>query len=111
MDHDDGWTGAGEIRVATTDGRTVIHLLGEVDAALRDQAGLSMGQALTAGLPIVLDSTRTTFIDSAGLAFVVQLHVAAGEAGIPVMLHDPARVLGDMLEMIGFHDRITPAPA
>jgi len=111
MDQDEGWTGAGEIRAESADGRTVVHLLGEVDAALRDQASASMGQALTAGLPVVLDSTRATFIDSAGLAFVVQLHVAAGEAGIPVTLHDPARVLGDMLQMIGFHDRIAPAPA
>ena len=79
----------------------MIVLVGEIDAALRDEASASMAQALVAGSPVVIDSTLATFIDSAGLAFVLQLSRAASEAGIAVSLRDPHRVLRDVLDMIG----------
>ncbi|WP_273653095.1 STAS domain-containing protein [Cellulomonas fimi] len=92
---------AGTIRVDEQDGRTVVVLVGEVDAALRDEASATMARALIGGDPVVIDTTHATFIDSSGIAFVLQLHLAAREAGIPVTLQDPHRVLRDVLEMIG----------
>ena len=50
---------------------------------------------------MVIDSTLATFIDSSGIAFVLQLHLAASEARIPVTLLDPHRVLRDVLDMVG----------
>jgi anti-sigma B factor antagonist len=92
---------AGAIRVETEDRHTVIVLVGEIDGALRDEASASMSQALVAGSPLVIDTTLTTFIDSTGIAFVLQLARAASEAGMAVTLRDPHRVLLDVLEMIG----------
>ncbi|WP_456846417.1 STAS domain-containing protein [Cellulomonas sp. P5_C6] len=92
---------AGTIQVEAQDDRTVIVLMGEIDAALRDEASACMGLALVNGNPVVVDSTRATFIDSSGIAFVLQLHLAAAEAGIPVSLRDPHRVLRDVLDMVG----------
>lgn len=92
---------AGTIRVDAQENRTVVVLVGEIDAALRDEASASMGLALVTGHPVVVDSTAATFIDSSGIAFVLQLHLAASEAGIPVTLRDPHRVLRDVLEMVG----------
>ena len=92
---------AGTIRVEVQDCSTVIALVGEIDGALRDEASASMAQALVAGSPVVIDSTHATFIDSSGLAFVLQLSRAASEAGIAVSLRDPHRVVFDVLEMIG----------
>ena len=60
-----------------------------------------MARALVTGLPVIVDTTLTTFIDSTGLAFVLQLSRAASEAGIGVSLRDPHRVLFDVLDMIG----------
>ncbi|WP_426593949.1 STAS domain-containing protein [Cellulomonas sp. McL0617] len=92
---------AGAIRVEAQDCGTVIVLVGEIDGALRDDASASMGQALVTGSPVVIDTTLATFIDSTGLAFVLQLSRAAAEAGIAVSLRDPHRVLTDVLELIG----------
>jgi len=92
---------AGDIRVERERERTVVLLVGEVDAQLRAQASAAMSTALTAGLPVLLDATETTFIDSAGLAFVLQLHAAAAEESIPVTLLDPQRVVRDVLDLVG----------
>lgn len=81
--------------------RSTIVLVGEVDAALREQASASMAAALTSGLPIVVDATRASFIDSSGIAFVLQLHLAAAESGLRLTLLDPSRVVRDVLDMVG----------
>ena len=92
---------AGAIRVEVRDLSTVIVLVGEIDGALRDDASASMAQALVSGSPVIIDTTLATFIDSSGLAFVLQLSRAASEAGIAVSVRDPHRVLFDVLDMIG----------
>jgi len=90
-----------EIRVEHRDGRAVVRLVGEIDASLRESASASMGIALMSGLPLLVDATDATFVDSSGVAFVLQLHLAASEAGVPLTLHDPHRVLRDLLDVIG----------
>ena len=100
-------TAAGTIRVEPRDDSTVVLLVGEIDAALRDEASACMATALVTGSPVVIDSTLATFIDSSGIAFVLQLHLAATEAGISVTLRDPHRVLQDVLDMIGMGGRLS----
>ncbi|MET0788121.1 MAG: STAS domain-containing protein [Cellulomonas sp.] len=100
---------AGTIRVDVDENRTVIVLVGEIDAALRDEASACMGVALVTGRPVVIDSTHATFIDSSGVAFVLQLHLAASEAQIPVTLRDPHRVLRDVLDMVGLSGELPSA--
>ena len=92
---------AGTIRVEAEGPDTCVRMVGEIDSALRQQASDSMGLALMAGQPVVVDASRTTFVDSSGLAFVLQLARALREAGLDLRLRDPQRVLGDALEMIG----------
>ena len=57
-----------------------------------------------------IDSTLATFIDSSGIAFVLQLHLAASEERIPVTLLDPHRVLREVLEMVGLSGELPAAP-
>lgn len=90
-----------EIRVEHREGRAVVCLVGEIDASLRESASASMGIALMSGLPLLVDATEATFVDSSGVAFVLQLHLAASEAGVPLTLRDPHRVLRDVLDMVG----------
>ncbi|MBD7920269.1 STAS domain-containing protein [Cellulomonas sp. Sa3CUA2] len=90
-----------EIRVEHRDGRAVVCLVGEIDASLRQSASAAMGIALMSGLPLLVDSSAATFVDSSGVAFVLQLHLAASEAGVELTLHDPHRVLRDLLDMVG----------
>ncbi|UZN03502.1 STAS domain-containing protein [Cellulomonas sp. S1-8] len=95
-----------EIRVEHRAGRAVVCLVGEIDASLRESASASMGIALMSGLPLLVDASAATFIDSSGIAFVLQLHLAASEAGVDLTLHDPHRVLRDLLEMVGMGGEI-----
>jgi len=91
----------GAIRVEAQGPDTCVRMIGEVDSALRQQASDSMGLALMAGRPVVLDAGDVTFIDSSGLAFVLQLARATAEAGVELRLRDPDRVVGRALELVG----------
>ncbi|MBO0898496.1 STAS domain-containing protein [Cellulomonas sp. zg-ZUI222] len=95
-----------EIRVEHRGGRAVVCLVGEIDASLRESASASMGIALMSGLPLLVDASEATFIDSSGVAFVLQLHLAASEAGVDLRLHDPHRVLRDLLDMVGLGEAV-----
>lgn len=95
-----------EIRVEHRGGRAVVCLVGEIDASLRESASAAMGLALMSGLPLLVDASEATFIDSSGVAFVLQLHLAASEAGVELTLHDPHRVLRDLLDMVGMSEVI-----
>ncbi len=92
---------AGEIGVEAEPGCTVVRLVGEIDVALREQASRSMITALTSDGAIVIDASAVTFIDSSGIAFVLQLLHAAREAGIDVTLRDPDRAVSSVLEIVG----------
>lgn len=94
-------TPAGGIGVTTVQGRTVVRLWGEVDAALRAEASLSMAEALASTAPVLVDTGDVTFIDSSGLAFILQLHLAATETGQALTLRDPQREVLSKLEMLG----------
>jgi anti-sigma B factor antagonist len=83
---------------------TRVRLVGAIDSALRQQASESMGLALMGNLPVVLDASEATFVDSSGIAFVIQLSRAAREAGLDLSLYDPQDVLREILELVGASD-------
>jgi len=103
----------GGIEVAAAHGRTVVRMWGEVDGALRAEASSSMAQALASTAPILVDATDVTFIDSSGLAFVLQLHLAAGEGDQGLTLLDPHQQVLEKLEILGMADEfvLEPVPA
>lgn len=82
-------------------GTTHVVLRGEIDAALRDQASEAMVFVVTANKPVVADVADVTFIDSSGLAFLVQLHRLCGESGLDLELRDPSQNILDLLEVLG----------
>src|SRR3954470_8216468 len=92
---------AGAIHVAIGDGRVVVTLTGEVDAALRSDASRARAATLAAGLPVLVDATDVTFLDSSGVAFLLQLHRAAAEADLEVRLRDPGQTVVDVLRLVG----------
>ena len=92
---------AGAIEVAVGEGRVVVVLTGEIDSALRGEASTAMAAALAAGLPVLVDATDVTFLDSSGVAFLLQLRRAAAEAGQEVSLRDPGRTVADVLRLVG----------
>ncbi|NTW38640.1 MAG: STAS domain-containing protein [Cellulomonadaceae bacterium] len=104
----------GGITLIERPGATVARLWGEVDDALREQASAALARALDRDLPVVLDAGDITFIDSTGIAFLVQFCRIGREEGFPVTLRNPPAVVRDVLEilgMAGLFDAVeTPGP-
>lgn len=97
-DHDEA---TGGIDVSDDGEQWLVRMWGEVDATLRDLASTAMVRVLERPAPVVVDLREVTFIDSSGLAFVLQLWSVGQEDGTSVVLRDtPATVL-DLLEVIG----------
>ena len=92
---------------------SVVELWGEIDAALRTEAGQALAGALERDLPVVVDATRVNFIDSAGVAFLVQLCTLGRDEGLAVSLRNPPAVVAEVLHLVGCDgvicDERTPA--
>ncbi|WP_029253980.1 STAS domain-containing protein [Paraoerskovia marina] len=85
---------------------SLVTLWGEVDAALRTEASEAMTFLVGRHGPVVIDVERVSFIDSAGIAFVLQVYMIGREAGQPVTLRNPTREFEDMLAIIGMDGEI-----
>jgi anti-sigma B factor antagonist len=90
-----------QITCASSDGATCVTLTGEIDAVLRDQASEAMVYVVVENHPVVIDVGAVTFIDSSGLAFLVQLHRLCQESGLAHELLDPTTNLLDLLDVLG----------
>ncbi|MCB7135977.1 STAS domain-containing protein [Cellulosimicrobium marinum] len=88
------------------DGGVVVTMWGEVDAALRDRASEAMSSVLATAGPVVIDVSEVTFIDSSGIAFIIQLYLLGQEDGRSVVLRDPSPSIVELLDMIGMGGRI-----
>ena len=86
-------------------GKTVVTLRGEIDAALRDQAGEAMVTVVVQNAPVVIDVGDISFIDSSGLAFLVQLHRLCSESSLDLELLDPSDNLLELIEVLGMGDQ------
>ena len=98
-------TDAGIRDEATQDG-SLITMWGEIDAALRDRASDAMAHVLEAARPVTIDVGDVTFIDSSGIAFILQVYMLGMEDGLDVVLKDPTSVLEGLLDMIGMGGKI-----
>lgn len=101
----------GGISVSESHDRTTAYLWGEVDESLRQQAGPALTLALERGRPLVLDASRVEFIDSGGVAFLIQLCTVARQEGVTVTLHEPPRVVTEVLELLGLSEMFDEPPA
>ena len=55
----------GGIALVERPGASVVELWGEIDITLRNEAGAALAGAFQRDLPVVVDNSRVTFIDSA----------------------------------------------
>jgi anti-anti-sigma factor len=87
---------------------TYLTLWGEVDAALREAASDAMSTVVARppGIPIVLDVRDVTFLDSSGVAFILQIYMLGQETGSPVQLLEPSDAVTEVLDMVGMGGRI-----
>ena len=97
-------TTASGIRLQEEPTCSVVDVWGEVDGALRPEASAALASALDRDLPVIIDTSRVTFIDSTGIAFLVQLYTIGREEGLAVTLRNPPAVVSDVLAMLGVDD-------
>lgn len=96
----------GGIELEPKAGVSVVSMWGDIDAALRAEASTALAGAFERDVPVVVDASRVTFIDSAGVAFLVQLCAIGRDEGLQVSLRNPPAVVADVLRMVGVDDVI-----
>lgn len=90
----------------TGERRAVVRLWGEIDHTLRPDASEAMMALLGHDGPVVADLSDLTFIDSAGLAFLLQLQRWCADGGHRLVLADPPVLLLDLLDAVGAADSV-----
>ena len=101
MDELERTNSLGGIEIDPDPDRAIVRLWGDVDASLRDQASLAMVALVNRGGPYVVDVAGVTFLDSSGIAFVLQVHRMATDQGSTAVLRDPPALVLELLELIG----------
>lgn len=90
----------GAITTTQTPDRTIVRLSGEIDAAQRNGASAAMALVLRRHMPVELDTSDVTFIDSTGLSFLVQCCTLAQEDALDVSLPHPAPPVADLMSLV-----------
>ena len=87
--------------------RSLVAVYGEIDLAVRQEAG-PLCQALSRrALPVVVDAADVTFVDSAGMSVLVRIARDAEAGGYPVVLENAPWMLKELLTITGV-DRLLP---
>lgn len=89
------------IDVSGGDGRWLVTLRGQVDAACRDEASLAMAQVMLSPQDVTVDASAVEFIDSSGIVFVLQMHRAVTEAGGTMIVQNPSDSVTQLLDFVG----------
>ena len=93
--------------------RTRIVVSGEIDADLGPDLQEAAVDAEATGLPIEVDATHVTFMDSSGIAFLARLASRSSDRVRVLRAPDPVRFLlevtkiGELLDLV---DDVEPAP-
>ena len=116
LERSDTGAGTGGIRLLEERDASVVDMWGEIDVALRREASAALANALERDVPVVIDTSKVTFMDSTGIAFLVQFYTIGSEEGLSVTLRNPPTVVTDVLEMLGVieifgteHHEVSPA--
>ena len=88
----------GSVHVDAQPHRTRVSLRGEVDLELAPALDAAVETARTAGVPVEVDASLVTFMDSTGVAFLARL---AARADPRVVLVHPTAVVTFLLDVTG----------
>jgi anti-anti-sigma factor len=98
--------GSGDAVVFFDDSITLILLSGEVDLALGDDLEFAGRDAIDRGMPVRLDVSRVTFIDSVGLGFLARMASAERENGRVLELVDAPRIVQEAIHLVGLTELV-----
>lgn len=87
--------------------RSLVTLYGEIDLAVRQGAAEVCHELTLRARPVVIDASRVTFVDSAGMSVLVRIARDAEAGGYPVVLQNAPWILKELLTITGV-DRLLP---
>ena len=95
-----------EVIVLSADGEAIVCVVGAIDLSVRDQLVTTLTHASDTTERLVIDLSRTTFIDSTGLKALVDVWRRRAGARLELVLRDPAPVVTRTLEIAGLADKL-----
>ena len=87
--------------------RSLVTVYGEIDLAVRQEAGPLCQALVHRGLPVVIDASDVSFVDSAGMSVLVRIARDAEAGGYPVVLEHAPWMLKELMTITGV-DRLLP---
>jgi anti-anti-sigma factor len=103
---DDGQVQSGLVLHEEPD-QSLVTARGEIDLIVRQASGLLCQTVFERHLPLVVDASEVTFVDSAGMSVLVRLARDAEAGGYPVVLQNAPWMLKELLTVTGV-DRLLP---
>jgi anti-sigma B factor antagonist len=99
-----------QVQVRTTDGATVLAVIGELDLSSSGELEEALAQldGSDTGL-VILDLREVDFMDSAGLAVIVRAHQRAESAGRPFGVVQGSAQVRRLLSLTGVDGQMTVA--
>lgn len=96
--------------VVDEDGRPVVRVRGEIDAATATRFRACLAEALARDPHLVIDLSASTFMDSTGLSALVRAHHDTGRLKEAVVLRSVAAPIRRTLEISGVSELVTVVP-
>ena len=96
--------GPGAVDLVRESARTVVRLSGEVDLSCSDLLSAARAEAAERGLPVRLDLSALSFIDSTGIGFVARLATLERDAGRRLAVVGTSRRITEALSLTGLDD-------
>lgn len=87
--------------------RSLVTVYGEIDLAVRQEAGALCQALVQRALPVVIDASEVSFVDSAGMSVLVRIARDAEAGGYPVVLEHAPWMLKELMTITGV-DRLLP---
>lgn len=95
----------------TFDAQTaLITLAGEIDLAVGESLAFAAEKATLRSLPVRVDLSGVTFMDSAGVGFLAQLARTGSEAGWRLTVIGPSQLVLETLTMSGIAPALDVQP-
>ncbi len=91
-------------------GHTVVAVTGDVDFRDAVEFRTYLTDVVAVGLPVVVDLTDVTFMDSTGLGVLIQAHKRLTERGAVLVLVCPDNALRRLLRITALDRVFTIAP-
>jgi anti-sigma B factor antagonist len=95
------------VTVDTVDAAQLLVVRGEVDLATVEAVRAQLTPALEHADKVVLDLREVTFMDTQGLAVVIEAQQSAAESGTRFVIVRAPEHVHRLFEMIGLADRLT----